>query len=132
MSPQRELDRGLQKTELVAGIIAVALEAVGIDGAIVQQVLECVSELNFRAGAGLDGLNGFENLGCQHVAPDDGEVRRRVPDPALPVAGCRRRRSCPTRYAQWPVDLSCCGSPTGIPARSSRRSDLRWPTYRVR
>ena len=78
MAAQREFDGRLEEAELVAGVVALAFEAVGVDRAAAQQVLEGVGELDFAARARVDRLQRVEDLGRQDVAADDGQVGRRL------------------------------------------------------
>src|SRR5690606_26439731 len=48
--PQREIDDGLQKPQLVAGIVAHAVDAAAVDRTPLQQVAQAVGELDL-AGA---------------------------------------------------------------------------------
>ena len=48
---QGELDRGFQESQLVAGVVALALEGVAVDFFLLEQCLQAVGQLQFAAGA---------------------------------------------------------------------------------
>src|SRR5699024_3911921 len=80
-----ELHDGGDVVELVAGVIAGALEHDSVDTVAVRrsgELLQSVGELDLVAAAGPRGLEDVEDLRGQHIAADDGEVRR-----GLPVGG---------------------------------------------
>src|ERR1700691_1345305 len=56
---QRELHRRLEKTKLVAGIVARAFKTVSVDGPVAQQVLQRVGELDLAAAS---RFNFFDRL----------------------------------------------------------------------
>ena len=58
VAPQCEFDSGLQKAQLVASVIARALETIAVDGTVAQQVFQRVGELDFSAASRLDGFDG--------------------------------------------------------------------------
>ena len=76
---QRELHRGLQEAELLAGVVALALELDGIDGPPAPQRAQAVRQLNLAPRVRRGLLENREDIGRQHVAPDDGQVGGRVP-----------------------------------------------------
>src|SRR5215472_5522300 len=73
---EREFDGGLQKPELVAGIVSRPFETKPIDRPVPQQMLERVGELDLAATSWLDAFDRCEYFWCQDVAADDGEIRR--------------------------------------------------------
>src|SRR6185503_13938582 len=75
---QRELDRGLEKPELVAGVVAPALELDRVHRAAGAQHSQRVGQLDLAAGVRAGAGQKLEDLGRQHVAADDGQIRRRV------------------------------------------------------
>ena len=76
---QRELHRRLQEAELVAGVVADALEAVAVDRpACSQQAPQPVGELDLAARVAGRRLQGLEDVGRQDVAADDGQVGGRL------------------------------------------------------
>src|SRR5437016_6132491 len=74
VTAKRIFHSGFEEAEFVPCVVARALEAQGVDGAAAQHVAESVGELNLAAGAGVDGLQGTENIRGQYIAADDGEV----------------------------------------------------------
>src|SRR5690242_13117724 len=80
MTLESKLDRGLQEPELITRVVTRSLEPVTVNGAAAQQVLQSIGQLNLAAAAGLDGIEGPEYLGRQHVAADDGQIGRRLTD----------------------------------------------------
>src|SRR5262245_44419188 len=75
---ERELDRGLQEAQLVSGVVARALEAVAVQAPVLAQGAQAVRELDLAAGVARRGGQGLEDVGREDVAPDDGEVARRL------------------------------------------------------
>src|SRR5690625_4232765 len=74
-----DLHDGLEVVELVTGVIAGALEHDSVDTVAVRrsgELLQGVGELHLVAAAGPRGLEDIEDLRGQHIAADDGEVRR--------------------------------------------------------
>src|SRR5258708_2840752 len=76
--PQRVVDGGLQVPQLLAGVVALALEDVAVKVARAHQLAQSVRELNLAAGPALGLLQQRENVGGEDVAADDGVVRRRI------------------------------------------------------
>src|SRR5258708_23138466 len=75
---QGEGDVGLQPTELVAAIEALAVETQSMDRLVAaDQLGQPVGELDLIAGAAADTGQMIEDLGLQNVAPDDAEIGRR-------------------------------------------------------
>src|SRR5881296_2418063 len=74
---QGKFHRRLQEPQLVARVIAIAFETVGVDGPAAQQLLEPVGQLNLPARPRLDMSEALEDLRRQDVASDDREIRRR-------------------------------------------------------
>ncbi len=73
-----EVDGGLQKAELSAGVMSGAGEHAGVDRTFVYKAPQAVGQLDLTAGVLLDLLQGCEDIRRQDVASDDGEVRRRA------------------------------------------------------
>src|SRR5699024_639637 len=74
-----DLHDGLEVVELVAGVVAGALEHDPVDTVAVRcsgELLQGVGELDLVATAGPRGLEDIEDLRRQHIAADDSEVRR--------------------------------------------------------
>ena len=57
VAAEGQLDGGLEEAELVAGVVTLALEAEGVDGAAAQEVLQGVGELDFAAGRGRSSMD---------------------------------------------------------------------------
>src|SRR5215469_8359675 len=64
---QRVLDRGFEKAQFIAGVVARAIEPVRVDGTAAQQVAQGVGKLNFAARPRCNRLERVEDLGRQHV-----------------------------------------------------------------
>ncbi len=62
VAPQGKLDRGLQESKFIAGVVARAFETVSINRTVTKQMLERIGELDFAAAAGFDGFDGLENF----------------------------------------------------------------------
>ena len=58
-------DRGLDKTQGIARVVARAFEFQGVDGFGVEEVGDGVCELDFAEGAGLGFGEGLENAGVR-------------------------------------------------------------------
>ena len=78
MAAQGEFDGGFEEAEFVAGIVALAVEFEGINRTAAEQVAQGVGQLDLSARSSFDALDGFEDIGRQNVAADDGEIRGRV------------------------------------------------------
>src|SRR5579864_9003913 len=77
VAAQRKLDSGFQESELVAGVVARAFKTITINRPVAKQMLQAVGELDFASAPRFDRFEGLENLGCEHVAADNSQVRRR-------------------------------------------------------
>ena len=75
---QRIIDGGHEKAQLVAAIVASALELEAVDLGLSEHRLECFGQLDLTALIFRGGLQMIEDPGSQDVAADDGEVGRRV------------------------------------------------------
>src|SRR5215467_7203644 len=73
---QRELYGGLEIPQLVAAVETAALEFVGENLFILEQLRDAVGELDLSAGACRHGSQVMEDARCEHVATHDGEGRR--------------------------------------------------------
>ena len=76
--PQREVHDGLQEAELVAGVVAHALDLAGVDRPRLEQLAQTVGQLDLAGPVALGRRERREDVGRQDVAADDGEVRRRL------------------------------------------------------
>src|ERR1700730_11085101 len=75
---QGELDSGLQGSELAAAVIALAREAVGINGFFLHQSRDAVGQLDLATGAVADLLQVLENRRRQDIPAHDRQVGRRI------------------------------------------------------
>src|SRR5215510_847501 len=75
---QREVDGGLEETQLLTRVVASALEFHGVDGAPAAQRAQAVGELDLAARVGGCFREDGEEIGGEHVAADDCEIRGRV------------------------------------------------------
>src|SRR5215472_5712956 len=73
---QRELYRGLEIAQLVAAVETAALEFVGENLLILEQLRDAVGELDLAAGACRHGSQVMEDARREHVATHHGEGRR--------------------------------------------------------
>ncbi len=73
-----KLDSGLQVSELAAAVVALAREAVGVDGFFLHQRRDAVGELNLAARAVPDLLQVLENRRGQDITADDRQIGRRL------------------------------------------------------
>src|SRR5580765_4708246 len=73
----RHVQCRLDAAELVAAVEARTLEAIGEYGAFAEQRFYRIGELDLAAGTRLGLFEQLEDARRQHVAADDGEVRRR-------------------------------------------------------
>src|SRR5215212_4449368 len=64
----RELDGRADRVELVADVVAPALEHVGVHRLLLREHVEGIGELDLAADAGLERLQHAENLGGEDVA----------------------------------------------------------------
>ena len=92
---QREIHHGLEEPQLVAGVVAHAVDLAAVDRPLLQQPPQPVGQLDL-AGAVLllrGLLQRREDVGREDVAADDREVRRRLRRAAAsrPDRGCGRR-----------------------------------------
>src|SRR6185295_3573771 len=71
---QRELDGGLEEAELVAGVVALALELHRVHRPARAQRAQAVGQLDLAAAVGGGLGQDVEEVGRQHVAADDGQV----------------------------------------------------------
>ena len=78
LSLQRELDHRLQESELVAGVVADAINLVGVERPALQQRAQTVGQLNLAGRVALGRRERLEDVGRQDVAADDGEVGGRL------------------------------------------------------
>src|SRR4026207_1661651 len=85
---ERDVDGRLEPAHRRAGVVAGALELVGVDRLLLHECLDGIGELDLAAGAALGLLELVEDLGGQDVAADDREarwgvlLRRLLDDPA--------------------------------------------------
>src|SRR5262249_49418441 len=75
VSPQGKFDCRLQKTQLVAGIVAGAVEHVGIYGLLFEKHANAIGELDFITASHASFVEDAENLRRQNVPSDDRHVR---------------------------------------------------------
>src|SRR5688500_18395335 len=75
---QRVVDRRFQVTQLLAGVIAAALEHVTVEVALANELAQRVGELNLTGGATLGFLEQRKDVRRKDVATDDRVPRRRV------------------------------------------------------
>src|SRR5262245_520162 len=75
---QSELDGRLEEAELVAAVVPPALELHAVHGPAGPQDPERVGQLDLAAGVGARTGQDLEDLGRQHVAADDRQIRWRV------------------------------------------------------
>ena len=76
--PQREVHQRLQESQLVAGVVADAVDLAGVDRPLPQQPPQAVGQLDLARAIARRGFERREDVGRQDVAADDREVRRRV------------------------------------------------------
>ena len=76
--PQREVDHRLQESELVAGVVADALDLAGVDRPRLQQLAQAVGQLDLARPVALGRRQRGEDVGRQDVAADDRQVGRRL------------------------------------------------------
>src|SRR5712692_11770912 len=74
-----ELNRRLEESQLVASVVALALELDSIDGPPAAEHAQAIGELDLSPGVRRRVLEDGEKIGRQHVAADDGQIRGRVP-----------------------------------------------------
>src|SRR5260370_2017978 len=67
---QSEFNRGLQEPKLVACVVARALEAVSVDGAVLQQMLQVVAELPLPAAPGSNSFHPPQHSPAHHATPN--------------------------------------------------------------
>src|SRR5215467_267315 len=71
---EREVDGGLEETELLPRVVAPALELHGVDGAPAAQRTQAVGELDLATRVGECFREDGEEVRGEHVAADDGEI----------------------------------------------------------
>ena len=76
--PQREVHHRLQEPELVAGVVADALDLARVDRPRLQQLAQAVGQLNLAGAIALGRGERREDVRRQDVAADDREVGRRL------------------------------------------------------
>src|SRR4051812_47289554 len=76
---ERQLDGRTKPAHRGARVVPLALEGVAVDRLLVHERLDPVRQLDLAACAPLGLFELVEDLGREHVSPDDGEVRRRRP-----------------------------------------------------
>src|SRR4029453_14645545 len=76
---QRELHGGLEESQLLPGVVPPALELHRVDRSPASQDAQAVGELALAAGIGRGVLPDREQIGGQHVSPNDGQVRWGLP-----------------------------------------------------
>src|SRR5579875_1997415 len=74
---KRELDRGLEEAELVAGVVTGAFVGEAVDLLVLQKRLDAIGELDFAAGTGRDLLEHLEDAWREDVAADNGVLAGR-------------------------------------------------------
>src|SRR5215475_2029167 len=75
---QRELDRRLEKAELLARVMAASLELYGVDGPTGPERAQAVGELDLAAGVWRCVRQDGKEIWREDVAADDREIGRRV------------------------------------------------------
>src|SRR5262249_31382459 len=65
--PEREVDDGLEEPELVAGVVADAVDFAGVDRAHAQQFTESVGQLDLARAVVLDAGQRREDIRREHV-----------------------------------------------------------------
>ncbi len=74
---QREIDDGLQEPELVARVVADAVDVAAVDRPILQQPAQAVGQLNLAGAIAGRRFERGEDVRREDVAADDREIRRR-------------------------------------------------------
>lgn len=70
VAAQGVFDGGLQKSQLIAGVITGARKGIGIDPFAVGHEAQGIGELNFAAFSGLDAAQDFKDIRRQDIAAE--------------------------------------------------------------
>src|SRR5688572_3030215 len=73
-----EIHRGLEKAQLVAGVVAPPLELQGVDRPLLPEGAQPVGELDLATRVRRGLREDRKEVGGEDVAADDGEIRRRI------------------------------------------------------
>ncbi|KXA67401.1 hypothetical protein HMPREF3201_02213 [Megasphaera sp. MJR8396C] len=76
VAAQGVFDGGLQKSQLIAGVITGARKGIGIDPFAVGHEAQGIGELNFAAFSGLDAAQDFKDIRRQDIAAEGGQAAR--------------------------------------------------------
>ena len=126
---ERELDRGAQPVELVADVVAAVGEREPVQRLALEQQRHRVGELDLAAASGLDAVDALEDLGSEHVAAHDRQIRRRLVGRGLldePDDAHERRPVLERLGRDAPVRRDLLGREL-LAARSRTRSSVRSP-----
>ena len=93
-SVECQLDVRAEEVELLADVVAAGVADVAVDRLRLEKQHHRVGELQLAPASGFDAIERVEDVGAEHVAPDDRQVRRRFRDATAsrPCAAPRQRR----------------------------------------
>src|ERR1043166_10181839 len=74
IAPQGELNRGFEKAEFVAGVVACAFEHVGIDRLLFKKEADAVCKLDFTTSAFSSLFKESKNLRGQNIAANNCQI----------------------------------------------------------
>src|SRR5262249_48796184 len=80
---EREVHQRLEEPELVARVVAYAVDLARVQRPILQQPAQSVGQLNLTGAVARRGFEGRKGVGGQDIAADDRQIRRRVLAPWL-------------------------------------------------